>query len=104
MTLTRTDVEEALFNTLGLNKREARELVALFFEELRGALASGRRVSLPGFGCFDLRNKKPRPGRNPTTGEKVPVSARRVVIFRPAKALKNYAAALAGTNDGPHPP
>ena len=65
MALTKADMAEALFNELGLNKREARELVDLFFEEVRSSLASGEQVKLSGFGNFDLRDKNRRPGRNP---------------------------------------
>ena len=88
MALTKADMAEALFDELGLNKREARELVDLFFEELREAMASGEQVKLSGFGNFDLRDKSERPGRNPKTGEEIPISARRVVTFRPGQKLK----------------
>src|SRR6266705_1112999 len=83
MALTKAERAEALFNQLGLNKREARELVDLFFEEVRAALSGGEQVKLSGFGNFDLRDKNQRPGRNPKTGEEIPISARRVVTFRP---------------------
>src|SRR5882757_5948254 len=69
MALTKAEMAEALFNQLGLNKREARELVDLFFEEVRAALSGGEQVKLSGFGNFDLRDKNQRPGRNPKTGE-----------------------------------
>jgi integration host factor subunit alpha len=88
MALTKAEIAEALFNQLGLNKREARELVDLFFEEIRAALATGEQVKLSGFGNFDLRDKNQRPGRNPKTGEEIPISARRVVTFRPGQKLK----------------
>ena len=65
--LTKAEMAEALFDQLGLNKREARELVDLFFEEIRAALSSGEQVKLSGFGNFDLRDKNRRPGRNPKT-------------------------------------
>ena len=87
---------EKLYEELGLNKREAREIVELFFEEIRAALESGRQVKLSGFGNFDLRDKKERPGRNPKTGEKIPISARRVVTFRPGQKLKARVEAYAG--------
>ena len=96
MALTKADMAEALFNELGLNKREARELVDLFFEELRSALANGEQVKLSGFGNFDLREKGERPGRNPKTGEEIPISARRVVTFRPGQKLKARVEAYAG--------
>ena len=97
MALTRTDMAEGLFNEMGLNKKEARELVHLFFQELEASLAVGEQVKLSGFGNFDLRDKKERPGRNPRTGEKIPVAARRVVIFRPGQKLKARVKAYAGT-------
>ena len=88
MALTKAEIAEALFDQLGLNKREARELVDLFFEEVRGALSDGSQVKLSGFGNFDLRDKNQRPGRNPKTGEEIPISARRVVTFHASQKLK----------------
>ncbi|RTZ64784.1 MAG: integration host factor subunit alpha [Aquificaceae bacterium] len=97
MTLTKAEMVEHLFDELGLNKREAKELVEMFFEEIRVALETGEHVKLSGFGNFMLRDKKQRPGRNPKTGKPIPVSARRVVTFRPGQKLKqrveNYAGA-----------
>jgi len=97
MTLTKADMAESLFNELGLNKNEARELVELFFEELVASLAVGKHVKLSGFGNFDLRDKKERPGRNPKTGEKVTIPARRVVTFRPGQKLKARVETYTGT-------
>ncbi len=99
MSLTKVDMAESLFNKLGLNKREALELVDLCFEELVACLALGEPVKLSGFGNFYLRDKKERPGRNPRTGEKIPVSARRVVTFRPGQKLKARVEAYAGTGE-----
>lgn len=99
MTLTKAQMAESLFNELGLNKREARELVDSFFEDLRTALASGEQVKLSGFGNFDLRDKNQRPGRNPKTGEEIPISARRVVTFRPGQKLKARVETYAGTGE-----
>ena len=79
---------DKLFEELGLNKREAKELVEQFFEEIRICLENNEQVKLSGFGNFDLRDKKERPGRNPKTGEDIPISARRVVTFRPGQKLK----------------
>ncbi len=87
--LTKADLAEHLFNTLGLNKREAKELVELFFEEIRTSLEKGETVKLSGFGNFNLRDKNERPGRNPKTGEEIPVTARRVVTFRAGHKLKS---------------
>ena len=69
----------------------------VFFEEVRGALSAGSQVKLSGFGNFDLRDKNQRPGRNPKTGEEIPISARRVVTFRPGQKLKARVEAYAGT-------
>jgi len=88
MAQTKADLAEALYNELGLNKREAKEFVELFFEKIRASLSAGESVKLSGFGNFDLRNKNPRPGRNPKTGEEIPISARRVVTFRASHKLK----------------
>ena len=97
MALTKARLAETLFEELGLNKREAKELVELFFEEIRNTLASGDDVKLSGFGNFVLRTKNQRPGRNPKTGEEIPISARRVVTFRPGQKLKARVEAYAGT-------
>ncbi|MFZ5755997.1 MAG: integration host factor subunit alpha [Pseudomonadota bacterium] len=95
--LTKADMAERLFQELGLNKREAKELVEMFFEEVRVSLETNRQVKLSGFGNFDLRDKSQRPGRNPKTGEEIPITARRVVTFRPGQKLKQRVEAYAGT-------
>ncbi len=97
MALTKADMAERLFEELGLNKREAKEIVEMFFEQVRSALENGQQVKLSGFGNFDLRDKKQRPGRNPKTGEEIPITARRVVTFRPGQKLKARVEAYAGT-------
>lgn len=99
MALTKADMAERLFDDVGLNKREAKELVEAFFEEIRSSLEQGQQVKLSGFGNFDLRNKNQRPGRNPKTGEEIPISARRVVTFRPGQKLKARVEAYAGSNE-----
>ncbi|MGB0765484.1 MAG: integration host factor subunit alpha [Luminiphilus sp.] len=86
--LTKSEMADKLFEELGLNKREAKELVEQFFEEIRVCLENNEQVKLSGFGNFDLRDKRQRPGRNPKTGEAIPISARRVVTFRPGQKLK----------------
>ena len=96
MALTKANMAENLYDELGLNKREAKELVEAFFEEVRLALEDGEEVKLSGFGNFTLRNKNQRPGRNPKTGEEIPISARRVVTFRPGQKLKARVEAYAG--------
>lgn len=98
-TLTKADMVEHLYEELGLNKREAKDLVEMFFEEVRLALGQGQNVKLSGFGNFMLRDKTQRPGRNPKTGEDIPVDARRVVTFRPGQKLKQRVEDYAGSAD-----
>ena len=88
MALTKADIAEHLFTELGLSKRDAKEMVEAFFEEIRQSLEAGEQVKISGFGNFELRTKSERPGRNPKTGEDIPISARRVVTFRPGQKLK----------------
>src|SRR5687767_3678864 len=88
MTITKADLATLLHENLGVNKREAAEIVMAFFEEISAELEQGETVKLSGFGVFCLRNKNSRPGRNPKTGEMIPVSARRVVMFHPSHILK----------------
>ncbi len=95
--LTKADMAEKLYEELGFNKREAKELVELFFEQIRNSLENNEQVKLSGFGNFDLRDKSQRPGRNPKPGEEIPISARRVVTFRPGQKLKSRVEAYAGT-------
>ena len=78
-----------MFEQLGLNKREAKEFVELFFEKIRESLESGESVKLSGFGGFSVRDKKSRPGRNPKTGEEVPVTPRRVVTYKASQKVKD---------------
>ena len=94
--LTKAEMAEKLFEELGLNKREAKEVVELFFEEVRSSLESNEQVKLSGFGNFDLRDKSQRPGRNPKTGKEIPITARRVVTFRPGQKLKARVEVYAG--------
>lgn len=96
MTLTKAELADRLFEQVGLNKREARDMVEAFFEGIRTTLEQGENVKLSGFGNFMLRDKPQRPGRNPKTGEEIPISARRVVTFHPSQKLK---AAVEGAGD-----
>ena len=96
VTLTKADMVEHLYEELGLNKRESKDLVEMFFEEIRVSLGKGQNVKLSGFGNFMLRDKTQRPGRNPKTGEEIPVEARRVVTFRPGQKLKQRVEIYAG--------
>ena len=88
MTLTKAELADLLFERVGLNKREAKDMVESFFEEVRTSLEAGDSVKLSGFGNFQLRDKPQRPGRNPKTGEEIPISARRVVTFHASQKLK----------------
>ncbi|HEX6007195.1 MAG TPA: integration host factor subunit alpha [Burkholderiales bacterium] len=88
MTLTKAELADLLFEKVGFNKREAKDMVESFFEEVRHALESGNGVKLSGFGNFQLREKPQRPGRNPKTGEEIPITARRVVTFHASQKLK----------------
>ncbi|EKD70585.1 MAG: hypothetical protein ACD_46C00484G0003 [uncultured bacterium] len=88
MALTKADIAEHLFNEIGLTKREAKEIVEIYFQRICKALESAQQVKLSGFGNFELNDKSERPGRNPKTGEVIPVSARRVVTFRSGQKLR----------------
>ncbi|WP_235839887.1 integration host factor subunit alpha [Derxia lacustris] len=88
ITLTKAELAELLFERVGLNKREAKDMVEIFFEEIARALEAGEVVKLSGFGNFQLRDKPQRPGRNPKTGEEIPITARRVVTFHASQKLK----------------
>ena len=92
MTVTKMELANLLFDELGLNKREAKEFVELFFEEIRSALEKGDNVKFSGFGSFSVRDKPQRPGRNPKTGEEIPVSARRVVTYKASQKIKDRVA------------
>lgn len=87
-TLTKADLAELLFERLGLNKRESKDMVEAFFEIIHGTLVVGNDVKMSGFGNFNIRRKAPRPGRNPRTGEAIPIKARNVVTFHASHKLK----------------
>ncbi len=88
-TLTKAELAEMLFERLGLNKRESKDMVEAFFEQVQGSLVAGTDVKLSGFGNFQIRRKAPRPGRNPRTGEAIPIEARNVVTFHASQKLKD---------------
>ena len=98
MALTKADMAEQLYAEVGLNKREAKEFVEAFFGGLREALEQGSQIKLSGFGNFGLRRKNPRPGRNPKTGQEIPITARTVVTFRPGQKLRARVVAYSGSN------
>ena len=87
-TLTKAELAELLFDRLGLNKREAKDMVEAYFELIHDTLVKGGDVKLSGFGNFSIRRKAPRPGRNPRTGEPIPIKARNVVTFHASLKLK----------------
>ena len=99
MSLTKANLAATLFDEVGLNKREAKEFVDAWFEAIREALESGDHVKLSGFGNFQLRDKNQRRGRNPKTGEEIPISARRVVTFKPGQKLRARVEAYAGSGE-----
>ncbi len=101
MTMTKAELADLLFEKVGLNKREAKDMVEAFFEEVRAALETGDSVKLSGFGNFHLRDKPQRPGRNPKTGEEIPISARRVVTFHASHKLKSIVETAAHDNVQP---
>jgi integration host factor subunit alpha len=103
MTLTKADLADLLFEKVGLNKREAKDMVESFFEEVRIALESSDGVKLSGFGNFQLRDKPQRPGRNPKTGEEIPITARRVVTFHASQKLKAMVEKNYGGQQQPQP-
>ena len=87
-TLTKADLAELLFERLGLNKRESKDMIDAFFDLIADSLVNGSDVKISGFGNFQIRTKAPRPGRNPRTGEAIPIEARRVVTFHASHKLK----------------
>ena len=97
MTIKKDSLVEMVHNEIGLNKREAKELIESFFEQIKKSLEEGNDIKLSGFGNFNLRDKAPRPGRNPKTGEEVTISSRRVVTFKSGLKLKSKLEGYDGT-------
>jgi integration host factor subunit alpha len=87
-TLTRADLTEAVFNAVGLSRNDSAQMVEDILEEMCAALTRGETVKLSSFGTFQVRHKSQRIGRNPKTGEEVPIAPRRVLVFRPSHVLK----------------
>ncbi len=98
-TLTKAELAELLFERLGLNKREAKDMVEAFFDSVQQALVRGEEVKLSGYGNFALRKKASRPGRNPRTGEVIPIQARSVVTFHASQKLKNMVQGVVDPED-----
>ena len=88
-TLTRADLSEAVHRQVGLSRTDSAELVKEVLDAMSGALAAGENVKLSSFGTFMVRTKKGRMGRNPKTGEEVPITPRKVLVFRPSQIMKN---------------
>ena len=97
-TVTKNELSEALFDQVGLNKREAKDMIDAFFDRIGHSLESGVEVKISGFGNFQLRNKSARPGRNPQTGQMIPIAARRVVTFHASQKLKDVVESYAREN------
>ena len=87
--LTKAQLAELLFEQIGLNKRESKDMIDAFFDLIAVRLVDGTDVKISGFGNFQIRTKAPRPGRNPRTGESIPIQARRVVTFHASHKLKD---------------
>jgi integration host factor subunit alpha len=87
--LTKAQLADLLFEQLGLNKRESKDMVDAFFDLITDQLVAGTDVKISGFGNFQIRTKAPRPGRNPRTGEAIAIGARRVVTFHASHKLKD---------------
>jgi integration host factor subunit alpha len=96
--LTKAQLSELLFEQIGLNKRESKDMVDAFFDLVSRSLVDGDDVKITGFGNFQIRTKSPRPGRNPRTGEAIPIAARRVVTFHASQKLKEQIQAGASAN------
>nr|WP_081497364.1 integration host factor subunit alpha [Acidovorax sp. CF316] len=94
--LTKAQLADLLFDQIGLNKRESKDMIDAFFDLVSQSLVEGDDVKLSGFGNFQIRTKAPRPGRNPRTGEAIPIQARRVVTFHASSKLKEQIQAAAG--------
>ena len=97
-TVTKNELSEALFDQVGLNKREAKDMIDAFFDRIGQSLETGVEVKISGFGNFQLRNKSARPGRNPKTGQMIPIAARRVVTFHASQKLKDVVESHAREN------
>ncbi|WP_421724076.1 integration host factor subunit alpha [Bauldia sp.] len=101
-TVTRADLSEAVYRKVGLSRTESAQLVEVVLNEIRDSVVRGESVKLSSFGSFIVRDKSERIGRNPKTGEEVPISPRRVMVFKPSNVLKDKinAALIALRGDG----
>ena len=87
--MTKADIIEALYQKIGYSKKEAADLVELVFDTIKDTLSKGQKIKISGFGNFVVRDKRPRTGRNPQTGEAIKISARRVLTFKPSHVLRS---------------
>jgi integration host factor subunit alpha len=87
--MTKADIIEKIFNKIGFSKKESADIVEMVFDTIKGTLEKGEKIKISGFGNFVVREKRPRIGRNPQTGQEIEISARRVITFRPSQVLKS---------------
>ena len=87
-TMTKADIIEAIYEKVGFSKKEAADLVELLFDTIKNTLANGQKIKISGFGNFVVRDKKPRTGRNPQTGQAIKITERRVLTFKPSQVLR----------------
>ena len=88
MAMTKAEIIEKIYEKVGFSKKESAEIVELVFDTMKETLEKGEKIKISGFGNFVVREKRPRIGRNPQTGEEIEISARRVLTFRPSQVLK----------------
>lgn len=104
--MTKADIIEAIYQKIGYSKKDAADLVEMIFDTIKDTLAKGDKIKISGFGNFVVRDKKPRTGRNPQTGEAIQISARRVLTFKPSQVLRadvNSATLKGGPAGGANP-
>jgi integration host factor subunit alpha len=86
--MTKADLVESIYQKIGFSKKESSDIVEMIFDTIKGTLEKGEKIKISGFGNFVVRDKRPRMGRNPQTGQEIMISARRVLTFRPSQVLK----------------
>lgn len=86
--MTKADLVESIYEKIGFSKKESSDIVEMIFDTIKGTLEKGEKIKISGFGNFVVRDKRPRMGRNPQTGQEIMISARRVLTFRPSQVLK----------------
>jgi integration host factor subunit alpha len=98
--VTKAEITERIFNKVGFSKKESADIVELVFDTMKETLEKGEKIKISGFGNFVVREKRPRIGRNPQTGEEIEISARRVITFRPSQVLKSILNSISGQTSG----